>query len=229
MKYALLYGFVILSIFLALFIGGPNADNVASSKEAINATLTKNAGAVSSNESQMKTIGIIGGVSWVSSIEYYRLMNEMVNKQLGGLHSAKILMYSIEFGNFSDEERLAEKGDWSLLNRTMIDAAQRLKRGGADFIVIASNTLNSRADDIQEKVHIPVLHIADATGEKVNKSGIKTVALLGTKYTMEQNFYRDRLEKKYGLIVITPNETPMRPGRGSHVTDGKPHIVIRSR
>lgn len=156
----------------------------------------------------MKTIGIIGGVSWVSSIEYYRLMNEMVNKQLGGLHSAKILMYSIEFGNFSDEERLAEKGDWSLLNRTMIDAAQRLKRGGADFIVIASNTLNSRADDIQEKVQIPVLHIADATGEKVNKSGIKTVALLGTKYTMEQNFYRDRLEKKkYGLKVIIPKET----------------------
>ena len=207
MKYVVLNGFVILSIFLALFVGGANADNVASSKETINATLTKNAGAVSSNESQMKTIGIIGGVSWVSSIEYYRLMNEMVNKQLGGLHSAKILMYSIEFGNFSDEERLAEKGDWSLLNRTMIDAAQRLKRGGADFIVIASNTLNSRADDIQEKVQIPVLHIADATGEKVNKSGKKTVALLGTKYTMEQNFYRDRLEKKYGLIVITPNET----------------------
>jgi aspartate racemase len=207
MKHALLYGFVLLSIILSIFIGGANADNVASSKETINATLTKNAGGVSSNESQMKTIGIIGGVSWVSSIEYYRLMNEMVNKQLGGLHSAKILMYSIEFGNFSDEERLAEKGDWSLLNRTMIDAAQRLKRGGADFIVIASNTLNSRADDIQEKVQIPVLHIADATGEKVNKSGIKTVALLGTKYTMEQNFYRDRLEKKYGLIVITPNET----------------------
>ncbi len=207
MKYALLYGFVILSIFLALFIGGANADNVASSKETINATLTENAGAASSNESQMKTIGIIGGVSWVSSIEYYRLMNEMVNKQLGGLHSAKILMYSIEFGNFSDEERLAEKGDWSLLNRTMIDAAQRLKRGGADFIVIASNTLNSRADDIQEKVQIPVLQIADATGEKVNRSGIKTVALLGTRYTMEQNFYRDRLEKKYGLMVITPNET----------------------
>ncbi len=207
MKYVVLNGFVILSIFLALFVGGANADNVASSKETINATLTKNAGAVSSNESQMKTIGIIGGVSWVSSIEYYRLMNEMVNKQLGGLHSAKILMYSIEFGNFSDEERLAEKGDWSLLNRTMIDAAQRLKRGGADFIVIASNTLNSRADDIQEKVQIPVLQIADATGEKVNRSGIKTVALLGTRYTMEQNFYRDRLEKKYGLMVITPNET----------------------
>ena len=207
MKYALLYGFVLISVFLALFIGGVNADNVAASKEIINATMTDNAGTVSSNESQMKTIGIIGGVSWVSSIEYYRLINEMVNKQLGGLHSAKILMYSIEFGDFSIEERLAEKGDWSLLNKTMIDAAQRLKRGGADFIVIASNTMNSRADDIQENVQIPVLHIADATGEKVNKSGIKTVALLGTKYTMEQHFYRDRLEKKYGLKVIIPNET----------------------
>ena len=207
MKYALLYGFVLISVFLALFIGGVNADNVAASKEIINATMTDNAGTVSSNESQMKTIGIIGGVSWVSSIEYYRLINEMVNKQLGGLHSAKILMYSIEFGDFSNEERLAEKGDWSLLNKTMIDAAQRLKRGGADFIVIASNTMNSRADDIQENVQIPVLHIADATGEKVNKSGIKTVALLGTKYTMEQHFYRDRLEKKYGLKVIIPNET----------------------
>ncbi|MHB8120344.1 MAG: aspartate/glutamate racemase family protein [Methanothrix sp.] len=207
MKYALLYGFVLISVFLALFVGGVNADNVAASKEIINATMTNNAGSVSSNESQMKTIGIIGGVSWVSSIEYYRLMNEMVNKQLGGLHSAKILMYSIEFGDFSIEERLAEKGNWSLLNKTIIDAAQRLKRGGADFIVIASNTMNSRADDIQENVQIPVLHIADATGEKVNKSGIKTVALLGTKYTMEQHFYRDRLEKKYGLKVIIPNET----------------------
>jgi aspartate racemase len=116
-------------------------------------------------------------------------------------------MYSIEFGNFSDEERLAEKGDWHALNATMIDAARRLKSGGADFIVIASNTMNSRADDIQENVHIPVLHIADPTGEKVNKSGIKNIALLGTKYTMEQNFYRDRLEKKYGLNVIIPNET----------------------
>ncbi|MFA6373157.1 MAG: aspartate/glutamate racemase family protein [Methanothrix sp.] len=207
MKYALLYGFVLISIFLALFVGGINADNVAASKEIINATKDNNAGTVNSNESQMKTIGIIAGVSWVSSIEYYRLMNEMVNKQLGGLHSAKILMYSIEFGDFSKEERLADKGNWDPINKTMIDAAQRLKRGGADFIVIASNTMNSRADDIQEKVQIPVLHIADATGEKVNKSGIKTVALLGTKYTMEQNFYRDRLEKNHGLKVIIPNET----------------------
>ena len=189
---------------------------VSTSEASSSAYITKNnalnqpfsnLSTVSSNETQMKTIGIIGGVSWVSSIEYYRLMNEMVNKELGGLHSAKILMYSIEFGDFSNQERLAERGDWDPLNKTMIDAAQSLKNGGADFIVIASNTMNSRADDIQAKVHIPVLNIVDAIGEKVNKSGIKTVALLGTKYTMEQNFYRGKLEKKYGLKVIIPNQT----------------------
>ena len=162
---------------------------------------------VSSEEPQMKTIGIIGGVSWVSSIEYYRLMNEMVREELGGLHSAKILMYSIEFGDFSKQEKLAEEGDWGLIRRTMIDAARRLERGGADFIVIASNTMNSNADIIEANVKIPVLRIADAAGEAVNKSGIKTVALLGTAYTMEQNFYRDRLEKKYGLKVVIPNKT----------------------
>lgn len=160
-----------------------------------------------SNELQMKTIGVIGGVSWVSSIEYYRLMNQLVGKALGGLHSAKILMYSIEFGNFSKEERLAEQGDWTPLRKTMIDAAQRLERGGADFIVIGSNTMNSTADLIEANVKIPVLRIMDATGEAVNKKRIKTVALLGTKYTMEQNFYRDRLEKKYGLKVIIPDKT----------------------
>ena len=162
---------------------------------------------VTSEEPQMKTIGIIGGISWVSSIEYYRLMNKMVRDELGGLHSAKILMYSIEFGEFSKQERLAQQGDWTLLSKTMIDAAQRLERGGADFIVIASNTMNSTADLIEANVKIPVLHIADATGKKVNERGIKTVALLGTTYTMEQNFYRDRLEKKYGLKVVTPNKT----------------------
>ncbi|MGA8831414.1 MAG: hypothetical protein WB554_07400, partial [Desulfomonilaceae bacterium] len=134
MKHALLYGFVLLSIFLALFVGGVNADNVAASKEIINATMTNATANASQIASQMKTIGILGGVSWVSSLEYYRLMNQMVNKQLGGSYSAKILMYSIEFGEFSKDERLAEKGDWNALNKTIIDAAQRLKRGGADFI-----------------------------------------------------------------------------------------------
>jgi len=156
-------------------------------------------------ERPIKTIGIIGGVSWASSIDYYRLMNEMVRDRLGGVHSAEILMFSIEFGEFSKQERLAEKGDWTLMTATVLDAAQRLKRGGADFIVIASNTLNSLAPFIEEKVGIPVLHIADATGKAVQKKGLHTVALLGTSYTMEQPFYRERL-KRYGINVVTPNE-----------------------
>ncbi|MDD5503834.1 MAG: aspartate/glutamate racemase family protein [Candidatus Omnitrophica bacterium] len=151
----------------------------------------------------MKTIGVIGGVSWVSSVEYYRLMNQMVMDRLGGLHSAKILMFSIEFGEFSKQERLAAKGDWAPLRATMIDAAERLKRGGADFIIICSNTMNSTSDIIETKVKIPVLHIADAVSKAVEACGIKTVALLGTKYTMEQGFYQKRLEK-YGLNVVIP-------------------------
>lgn len=158
-----------------------------------------------SKERPIKTIGIIGGVSWASSIEYYRLMNEMVRDTLGGVHSAQILMFSIEFGEFSKQERLADKGDWTLITQTIVDAAQRLKRGGADFIVIASNTLNSLGDLIEEKVGIPVINIADATGERVRRKGVRTVALLGTKYTMEQPFYRERL-KKYGIKVVTPNK-----------------------
>jgi aspartate racemase len=118
-------------------------------------------------------------------------------------------MYSIEFGEFSDQERLANEGNWSILRMIMIDAAERLEKGGADFIIIASNTMHSCADDIEENVRIPVLHIADATGEKVNKTGLKTVALLGTKYTMSQRFYSDRLEKNHGLNVVVPNETEM--------------------
>ncbi len=151
-----------------------------------------------SEKRPIKTIGIIGGVSWASSIEYYRIMNELARDRLGGLSSAQILMYSIEFGEFSKQERLADKGDWTLMTQTILDAARRLERGGADFIVIASNTINSLAGAVEQEVGLPVLHIADATGEAIQKKGLRTVALLGTKYTMEQPFYRDRL-KKYGV------------------------------
>lgn len=202
MKYASLFISIFMLISFTLFFVSASADNANEMSGDISNQLA-------SNSTQMKTIGIIGGISWESSIEYYRLMNEMVNERLGGLHSAKILMFSIEFGDFSKDERLAEDGNWTALNKTIIDAAERLKRGGADFIVIASNTINSRADYIQEKLNIPVLHIADATGEKVKESGIERVALLGTKYTMEENFYRDRLEKKHGLKVVIPNATEM--------------------
>jgi len=162
---------------------------------------------IRTESAEMKTIGVIGGISWVSSAEYYVLMNEMVEEELGGLHSAKVLMYSIEFGEFSKQERLASQGDWEPLRRTMIDAAERLEMGGADFIIICSNTMHSTVDDIEAHVDIPVLHIADATGEKITEQGLTTVGLLGTKYTMEQGFYRERLEDTYGITVIVPNET----------------------
>jgi aspartate racemase len=178
-----------------------NASNVQNYNAGTQERLVQN----TSKERPIKTTGIIGGVSWASSIEYYRLMNEMVRDALGGVHSAQILMFSIEFGEFSKQERLADKGDWTLITQTMVDAAQRLKRGGADFIVIASNTLNSLADRIEKEVGIPVIHIADATGEKVRAKSLHIVALLGTKYTMEQPFYRERLSR-YGIKVVTPNE-----------------------
>jgi aspartate racemase len=187
----------------ALAMGG-GASHAASAGREATAAEPRRAEQPALPKPQVKTIGIIGGVSWVSSIEYYRLMNEMFRDQLGGLHSAQILMFSIEFDDFAQQERLADRGNWTPLTATMIDAAQRLKRGGAEFIVIASNTLNSQAGIIEATVGIPVLHIADATGDAVLERGEHTVALLGTKYTMEQPFYRERLEKR-GLKVITPN------------------------
>ena len=191
-------------LWMAIIIGGC-AVHHTSNVQKYDAGMQNRLVQAPSKERPIKTIGIIGGVSWASSIEYYRLMNEIVRDTLGGVHSAQILMFSIEFGEFSKQERLADKGDWTLITQTMVDAAQRLKRGGADFIVIASNTLNSLAGHIEEEVGIPVIHIADATGEKVREKAVHTVALLGTKYTMEQPFYRERL-KKYGIKVVTPNE-----------------------
>lgn len=155
--------------------------------------------------SQMKVIGIIGGISWASSIEYYRIMNEMVRDRFGSLYSANILMYSIPFKEFSDQERLAEAGDWGPLRETMINSALRLQEGGADFIVIASNTMNSTVEEIQKHIKIPILHIADAVGKRIKEKGFKKVALLGTKYTMEANFYKDRAKSKYGIELIVPN------------------------
>lgn len=154
----------------------------------------------------MKTIGIIGGISWLSSMEYYRLMNEMMRERLGGLNSAEILMYSIAFGPFSEQERLGERANWKHLIDVMIDSAHRLKKGGAEFIVIASNTMNSTAHLIEAAVSLPVLHIADATGKKIREKGFAKLALLGTEYTMAHHFYRERLEHRYGLKIVTPNK-----------------------
>ena len=153
----------------------------------------------------IQTIGVIGGISWVSSAEYYRQLNEGIAARLGGLSSAPVLMYSIAFGPFAEQERLALEGDWAPLRATMLDAGRRLQRGGADFIIIASNTMNSTADLIARDVGIPVLHIADAVGARVKAAGVRTVALLGTKYTMEADFYRDHLREGFGLNVVVPN------------------------
>lgn len=175
----------------------------ASATKASDRLANRSAEVAGSSTPRMKTIGIIGGVSWVSSLEYYRLLNEKVRDRFGPLNSAPILMYSIAFGEFSQQERLAERGDWKPLIQTMVDAAHRLENGGADFIVIASNTMNSTTEVIEANVKIPVLHIADAAGRKIQGRGVKTVALLGTAYTMGQPFYRDRLHR-YGITVVTP-------------------------
>ena len=150
----------------------------------------------------MKTIGLIGGMSWESSIEYYRIINQTVKNKLGDLHSAKSLMYSVDFAEI---EILQHDGCWEEATRMMVDAAQRVERGGADFLVICTNTMHKMADVVQQKINIPILHIADATAEVVMSQGLRKIGLLGTRFTMEEDFYKGRLEKKYGLQVIIPD------------------------
>ena len=151
----------------------------------------------------MKTIGLIGGMSWESSIEYYRIINESVKARLGDLHSADCLMYSVDFAEI---EALQHQGDWERLTREMISAAQRLERGGAACLVICTNTMHKMADAIQSAIQIPLLHIADAAGAAIQDKGLTTVGLLGTRFTMEGDFYSGRLAEKFGLQVLIPEE-----------------------
>lgn len=151
----------------------------------------------------MKTIGLIGGMSWESSLEYYRIINETVNARLGRLHSAECLMYSVDFDEI---ERLQHQGRWEELTGIMVDTARRLKNSGADFIVICTNTMHKMADDIEKSAGIKVLHIAEAAGSKIVEKGIKRVGLLGTRFTMEGNFYRKVLKDKFDIDVIIPEE-----------------------
>ena len=150
----------------------------------------------------MKTIGLIGGMSWESSIEYYRIINEVTKIKLGGLHSAKSVMYSV---NFAEVEILQHQGRWIEAAQMMVDAAKNLENGGADFIVLCTNTMHKVAEDIQASVKIPFLHIADATAQRVKDSGIQKIGLLGTRFTMEEDFYKGRLSQKYGLEVSVPS------------------------
>jgi aspartate racemase len=150
----------------------------------------------------MKTIGLIGGMSWESSLEYYRIVNEAAKAKLGGLHSAKCILYSVDFAEI---EILQRQGKWPEAAQVMIAAAQSLERGGADFIVLCTNTMHKAADDIKAHTHIPFLHIADATARQVKDSGLHRIGLLGTRFTMEEDFYKGRLAQEYGLDVIIPN------------------------
>jgi aspartate racemase len=150
----------------------------------------------------MKTIGLIGGMSWESSLEYYRIVNETTKAKLGGLHSAKCILYSVDFAEI---EILQHHGQWQAAAKVLIDAAGSLEKGGADFIVLCTNTMHKLADDIQANIHIPFLHIADATARQIKKSGISKVGLLGTRFTMEEDFYKSRLTETFGLEVIIPD------------------------
>ncbi|MFR0689732.1 aspartate/glutamate racemase family protein [Enterobacterales bacterium AE_CKDN230030158-1A_HGKHYDSX7] len=152
----------------------------------------------------MKTIGLIGGMSWESTIPYYRQINERIKERLGGLHSAKVALYSVDFHEI---ERLQHAGDWDAAGRVLADAARSLKAAGADFLVLCTNTMHKVAPAIEAAVDIPLLHIADPTAAAIRAAGVSTVGLLGTRFTMEQAFYKDRLVEKFGLQVLTPNET----------------------
>ena len=150
----------------------------------------------------MKTIGLIGGMSWESSIEYYRIINEMTKAKLGGLHSAKSLMVSVDFAEI---EVLQHEGRWEEASALMVETARSLERGGADFVVLCTNTMHKSAGEIQAGISIPFLHIADATAQVVKKSGIQKIGLLGTRFTMEEDFYKGRLAQNFGLDVIIPD------------------------
>ena len=151
----------------------------------------------------MKTIGLIGGMSWESSLEYYSIINQQVKEKLGGLHSAKSLMYSLDFDLI---EKLQQQEKWDELTSIMIKAAQGLEKGGADFVLICTNTMHKMAEDVQDNINIPLLHIADTTAERIKEKDLKKIGLLGTNFTMEEDFYKGRLTNKHGLEIIVPKK-----------------------
>ncbi len=150
----------------------------------------------------MKTIGLIGGMSWESTVTYYQLINETIKKELGGLHSAKILLYSVDFAEI---EEYQARGEWDKSARVLSQVAVNLEKAGADFIVICTNTMHKVAPQIREQISIPILHIAEATAEALKEKGINKVGLLGTKYTMTQDFYKEKLTEA-GIQVVIPDE-----------------------
>ena len=151
----------------------------------------------------MKVIGLIGGMSWESTASYYRIINETVKEQLGGLHSAKLVLYSVDF---HEVERMQQAGDWAAAGALLANAARGLHAAGAECVVVCTNTMHKVAEFIVAAVNIPLLHIADPTADAIKRAGHTTVGLVGTRFTMEQDFYRDRLITQHGLTVLTPND-----------------------
>lgn len=149
----------------------------------------------------MKTIGMLGGMSWESTSTYYRALNEGIKGELGGLHSAKIVLYSVDF---EEIEVLQHAGDWDATARILADAAGKVEKAGADFLLICTNTMHKVANQVEKAVDIPLLHLADATGKRLRDQGVKRVGLLGTRFTMEQDFYKQRLTEGFGLEVTIP-------------------------
>lgn len=152
----------------------------------------------------MKTLGLLGGMSWESTSEYYRIINQTVKRRLGGLHSAQCLMYSFDFAVI---ETLQHQGNWETLTRMLIETARTIEAAGADGLIICTNTMHRMADQVQNAINIPLLHIADATARAVKHAKIHSVGLLGTRFTMEAEFYRGKLEQEHGLNILLPDQT----------------------
>jgi aspartate racemase len=152
---------------------------------------------------EMKTIGLLGGMSWESTVSYYQTINRVVGERIGGFHSAKILLHSVDF---HDVERLQRAGRWEEAGELLSNAARALESAGAEFLILCTNTMHRVAPQIEASISIPFLHIADATAESISSSGLTRVGLLGTRFTMEQDFYRGRLEERHGLEVVVPSE-----------------------
>ena len=150
----------------------------------------------------LKIIGLIGGMSWESTVTYYKIINEVIKEKLGGLHSAKCVLYSVDF---QEIEECQANGNWEKSGEILGEAANNLEKAGVDFIVICTNTMHKVVNQIKEKISIPILHIAEMTAEKILEKGLKNIALLGTKYTMEQDFYKSKLIEK-GINVIIPDK-----------------------
>lgn len=151
----------------------------------------------------MKTIGLLGGMSWESTLLYYKQINEEIKNQLGDLHSAKIVLYSVDFDEI---EKLQHEGNWEKTAEILIKASQNIEKAGADFLLICTNTMHKVANQVQENIKIPIIHIADSTAKKLQNEGIKRVGLLGTAFTMKENFYKDRISNNFGIEVVTPDE-----------------------